>query len=125
MTILESICDQVAKTVERKVMFMTLPQREELRKLLLNSFQPVCTEQATIKFSEPDALKNAEQAQQILELLKSRRSAGATNVELAKLALKYTSRLSELRQDPHFYHISCERVKGSRVTIYRLNPTEW
>ena len=124
MTILESICDQVANTVERKVMFMTLPQREELRKLLLNSFQPVCTEQATLKFSEPDALKNAEQAQRILELLKSRRSAGATNVELAAIALKYTSRTSELRQAPHNYKILCTRESG-RITRYRLSPEDW
>jgi hypothetical protein len=123
MTLLESIADKVAKKMERCV-WMTIPQREEIRKLMVDEFSPVCVEQATFHFSEPDGLKNAEQAQRILALLKERRSRGATNVELAAIALKYTSRVSELRQAPHYYKIRCERGEG-RVMHYFLNPEDW
>jgi hypothetical protein len=41
----------------------------------------------------------------------------ATNAELAKISLKYTSRLSDLRKAGHA--VQCERVKGG-LTVYRL-----
>jgi hypothetical protein len=39
----------------------------------------------------------ANQCRRILALLKERGNEGATNYELAKFALKYTSRISDLR----------------------------
>ena len=43
----------------------------------------------------------------------------ATNVELAGISLKYTSRLSDLRQLGH--QIDCEK-RANGVTVYRLMP---
>ena len=50
----------------------------------------------------------------ILDLL---RQGSCTNVELARVSLKYTSRISDLRAAGHT--VVCERHKGG-VTIYRL-----
>lgn len=50
----------------------------------------------------------------ILHLL---RQGSCTNVELARVSLKYTSRISDLRAAG--YTVVCERHKGG-VTIYRL-----
>jgi hypothetical protein len=43
----------------------------------------------------------------------------ATNVELAGISLKYTSRLSDLRQLGH--QIDCEK-RSNGVSVYRLVP---
>lgn len=120
---LEQIADKVAKRMEKSV-WMTIPQREEIRKMIVQEFAPIVVQQSNFHFTEADARTNEDQAMKILGLLKERRSAGATNVELAEIALKYTSRISELRQAPHHYRITCERENG-RVTRYRLNPTDW
>ena len=44
----------------------------------------------------------------------------ATNVELAGIALKYTSRVSDLRKAG--YRVECERGVGG-VTVYELGDT--
>jgi hypothetical protein len=124
VTLLEQIADSVSKQIERKVMFMTLPQREEIRKIMVREFLSVCVEQGKFHFTGADAARNEAQNLAILKLLKERRSSGVTNVELAQLALKYTSRLSQLRQPPYNYRISCTREEG-RLTRYRLTPEDW
>ncbi len=43
----------------------------------------------------------------------------ATNIELAGISLKYTSRITDLRQLGHT--IACEKRVGG-VTVYRLVP---
>jgi hypothetical protein len=123
LTVLETIADKVAKQIERKVMFITLPQREEIRKMMVREFQSVCVEQGNLRFEADEAIEG-EQAAKILNLLKQRRSAGATNVELAAIALKYTSRVSDLRTAPHNYRISCTREEG-RTFRYRLDACDW
>jgi hypothetical protein len=107
-----------------KQVWMTVPQREEFRKMMVREFQSVCVEQGNLHFSEADAAKNGEQAMKILALLKRRRGEGATNVELAEIALKYTSRVSDLRTAPHNYRISCTREEG-RTFRYRLDACDW
>jgi len=124
MTILEQIADKIAKEIERKVMFITLPQREEIRKMMVREFSPVCVEQKELHFTEADAQKNSEQALKILALLKERRSDGATNVELNAIAMNMTARISELRRPPHNYRIRCERGEG-RIFYYFLAPEDW
>jgi hypothetical protein len=123
MTPLEEIADRAMRKIERHL-FMTIPQREQARKVLVQEFSPIVVSQANFHFTEADARTNEDQAMKILALLKSRRSEGATNVELSEIALKYTSRISELRQAPHFYKINCTRENG-RVTRYRLTPSDW
>jgi hypothetical protein len=59
----------------------------------------------------------ASQNEQILARLKR---GPATNVELAGISLKYTSRISDLREAGYAIPPP-ERVKGG-VTIYRLEP---
>jgi hypothetical protein len=59
----------------------------------------------------------ATQNQQILARLKR---GPATNVELAGISLKYTSRISDLREAGYSIPPP-ERVKGG-VTIYKLEP---
>ena len=48
------------------------------------------------------------------------RSGPATNVELAELSLKYTSRISDLRAAG--YVIECERMSGG-LRLYTLEAT--
>jgi hypothetical protein len=124
MTTLESTARELVAEIARTVN-LTLGHREKIEKMLVVRFQPLCVEQRPLSFAEPDAKKNEEQATKILALLKERRSVGATNVELAAIALKYTSRVSELRRRPPFnYRIICTREQG-RVTRYRLYPTDY
>jgi hypothetical protein len=122
-TELEQIADRAMKKIERHL-FMTIPQREQARKVLVQEFAPIVVSQANFHFTEADARTNEDQAMRILALLKERRSTGATNVELSEIALKYTGRISELRQQPHNYRIECTKETG-RVTRYRLYPTDW
>lgn len=63
----------------------------------------------------PDDEKRLDaQSDQILALLMRR---PATNAELSEIALKYTSRVSDLRK--RGYNIKCKRLKGG-TTEYRL-----
>lgn len=64
----------------------------------------------------PGRLEN--QCRKILALLKERGNQGATNYELSRIALKYTSRISDLRDVGHRIHCTCEdAVKG----VYRYH----
>lgn len=54
---------------------------------------------------------------QNLAILERLRKGPATNVELAQVAMKYTSRISDIRAKG--YRIDCERLDGG-VTRYRL-----
>ena len=47
------------------------------------------------------------------------RTGPETNLTLAKISLKYTSRISDLRAAGH--NITCQRLGGG-VTLYRLVP---
>lgn len=51
------------------------------------------------------------QCAKILALLKARGNQGATNYELAQIALKYTSRVSDLRKAGWRITSTCESMK--------------
>jgi len=52
------------------------------------------------------------------KILERLRQGPATNVELAQLALKYSSRVSDLRKAG--FSVSCERVGRNGLTRYSL-----
>lgn len=58
-----------------------------------------------------DLLKPRTQSEKILALLKERGDHGATNVELNKIAFRYSARINDLRKDGH--DISAAHIKGS------------
>jgi hypothetical protein len=61
-----------------------------------------------------DRARFARQCDAILDRLQS---GPASNIELAKLSLKYTGRVSDLRKQG--YEIKCDRLPGGK-SIYRL-----
>ncbi len=123
MTTLDKTADQIVADIVKSGVWLSIPQRKVVWALIVGKVRPMVVEQATLNFAH-DEKKSKEQAMQILTLLKERRSFGATNVELAKIALKYTSRVSELRQAPHYYKILCSKENG-RITRYRLHSTDY
>ena len=61
----------------------------------------------------------AAQCQVILALLKERGNQGARNSELAHIALKYTSRISDLRAQGYDIRCFCDNaVKGIYRYVY-------
>ena len=97
---------------------MTVGTREELRQKLADKFLP--SPQISMSFEDQEALKG--QAEAILKLLKSRKSAGAMNWELAEIGLKYTSRISDLRKAG--WKIQCT-IEAGRTRRYVLAATDW
>jgi hypothetical protein len=57
------------------------------------------------------------QCRKILQLLKDRGNQGATNAELSRIALKYTSRISDLRDSGHDIRCQAEGSNG----VYRYH----
>jgi hypothetical protein len=57
------------------------------------------------------------------KILERLRRGPATNAELAEISLKYTGRISDLRQSGHNIVVS-ERDRATGVTTYRLTPKE-
>lgn len=55
---------------------------------------------------------------QMAAILERLRGGPATNVELALISLKYTSRISDLRAAGH--DVVCERQGADGVCVYRL-----
>ena len=102
---------EMAKTVN-----LTTGERERIKTLIVSRVEPLLN-QPYLNFTAEDQAKNDEQCGKILDLLKSRGNSGATNVELSGCALKYTSRVSDLRAKGHAIH--CRRMDG-RVFNYRL-----
>lgn len=61
----------------------------------------------------------AAQCQAILTLLQERGNQGARNSELARIALKYTSRISDLRDQGYDVRCLCENAtKGIYRYVY-------
>lgn len=113
----QSQISEVIEWLGRRVN-LTVGTREELRQKLTSNFAP--PSQASLSFEDQEALKGQSEA--ILKLLKSRRSQGAMNFELAEIALKYTSRVSDLRKAG--WRIDCFKESG-RTTRYVLSATDW
>ncbi len=124
MTTLDKTADQIVADIVKSGVWLTIPQRKVVWALIVGKVRPMVVEQAKFHFTEADENTNDAQCHRILALLKERRSRGATNVELSAIALKYTSRISQLRQAPYNFQINCTREEG-RVTRYNLYPTDW
>jgi hypothetical protein len=91
------------------------PVRTPAAKALARSNGPETSKQAAKEIVESGAAKT--QGQQILELLQIRK---ASSLELSRISLKYTSRLSELKKAGH--DIRCEKSRnhetGNVVWMY-------
>ena len=112
---LDSVASQIVSDMARSVN-LTTGERERIKALIVSRVEPLLN-QPCLNFTAEDQEKNDEQCGKILDLLKSRGNSGATNVELSGCALKYTSRVSDLRAKGHAIH--CRRMDG-RVFNYRL-----
>lgn len=124
MTLVESIAAEVEKEIAASYQYFSLPQREAIRRLIVRKFAPVCPEpQERFSFTDADEKANAAQCAAIIKLLKERRSAGAANHELNALAMKHTSRITDLRQKQN-YKIKAVRENG-RTWRYFLAPEDW
>jgi DNA-binding CsgD family transcriptional regulator len=66
-----------------------------------------------------DKPRLTDQCNRILEILRNGR---ATNKELAAVAMKYTSRISDLRKNGHDVRM-VERREGG-ITVYELFPRQ-
>lgn len=122
MTSLEQIADRVTKQIANKYQYFTTGARDDIRSLIIREFSPIVVQQQELPLTSSDEKVNGEQSEKILQLLKQRRSQGATNWELAEIALKYTSRVSNLREQG--YRVECRREAG-RIWRYRLSATDW
>lgn len=121
MSATAAISKEIVTWVGNRTM-LNAEARKDLQAFIENRIAPLMPEpQRTLDFAGDDGLKGQSLA--ILKLLKERRSAGAYNYELAEISLKYTGRISDLRAAG--WKIDCERVGGSRTTLYRLSPTDW
>lgn len=79
-------------------------------------FDPQSIPTAPACIPEPERARLSLQAQKILGRLKEGR---ATNYQLAVIALKYTSRLSDLRRAGYDVRI-VERDTATGITVYEL-----
>lgn len=124
MTLSLDIAQSLVQSISRRVN-LTIEERERTAREIAAAYEPVIVHQENLHFFTPEDEKaNRDQREKILRLLQERRSAGATNAELATIALKYTCRVSELRQQPFNFRIDCTRESG-RTFRYRLFPADW
>lgn len=72
--------------------------------------------QTEFAFEAVEQSRLSKQCYQILELL---RQGPATNVQLAGIALKYTSRISDLRKAGYDVRVT-SRNRTTGVTVYQL-----
>lgn len=114
------IMDAICKRVN-----VTIPQRRDFEKFIGNKVRPFVDQPSlfagTVTVDDEQAF--AHQSEAILNLLKKRRSQGAFNHELAKICLKYTGRISDLRADG--FKITCHRDGQTRTFLYVLAPEHW
>lgn len=124
MTLVESIAEELVKGIASKYSYFTVGAKADIKAMIVRQFQAVVPEpQQSLHFTDADEKANAAQCAAIIKLLKERRSVGAANHELAKLAMKYTSRLHDLRSKQH-YKIKAVQEDG-RNWRYFLEPTDW
>lgn len=123
MTRVESLAADITQKIVAKVN-LTVPQRHEITRWIVAEFGPLVPEpQERLSFTDADEKANAAQCAAIIKLLKERRSAGAANHELNALAMKHTSRITDLRQKQN-YKIKAVRENG-RTWRYFLAPEDW
>ncbi len=109
----------------KRVIYVTATQKQDFTKYLANPIRPYVSQPTLFAglVSTDDEQAFRKQSQAILNLLKERKSYGAFNHELAKVCLKYTGRVSDLRKQG--YKITCNRNGVSRTFLYILAPEHW
>lgn len=114
---LEMVATNIVLDMSKRVN-LTLAERDRVKNLIMERVQPLIY-QPSLNFmsSTEDAKRNEEQCKQILDLLVMRGDIGATGLELNKIAISHTRRVSDLRQKG--YAIQCLRQSG-RIFRYRL-----
>ena len=119
MTNAERIASQVVQFVSARCN-VTSGSREDIADYVERLVRPLDPVQMGLTFEDEKAF--GYQRDEILKMLKKRRSSGAANHELCGLALNYRARISELRQQG--YQINCVRQSG-RTFLYTLHPANW
>lgn len=79
-----SIISEMARTVN-----LTLGERERLKRVIISHVEPLLYQPCLSFGCADDLVKNDEQAGKMLELLKTRGTSGATNVELNRIAINH------------------------------------
>lgn len=122
MTVVQQVAAEITKSIADRFAYFSNPEKQAITDLIVSKFSPFVEEpQRGLAFE--DQVANDKQSGAILALLKARRSAGAVTHELAKLALKYSSRIAELRHQQH-YKITAVHESG-RTWRYFLDPADW
>lgn len=118
---IEQAAREATEQIANKYLFFTIPQKNEIKRLLVSKFSPlVQTAQTALTFEDGDAEK--QQRSMVLDALKKARSAGVVNVELNRICFRYGARLFELRRMG--YSIKTTREAG-RVFRFTLAPEGW
>ena len=121
MMTIEQVADRVTKQIANKYQYFSTGAKDDIKAMIVREFSPIVVQQQNLPLGVDEKV-NGEQAVKILQLLKRRRSEGATNWELAEMALKYTSRMSDIRKLG--YIVNCQREDG-RTFRYKLAATDW
>jgi hypothetical protein len=116
MTVSEQIASDLTAKIARRYQYFSNPEKESIKAMIAEELRPYVPEpQMGLSFENLEA--NNLQSKLILSLLQQRGCIGATNGELAKIALKYTSRISDLRNCGFKIKAQCETGRTFR---YRL-----
>jgi hypothetical protein len=91
MMTIEQVADRVTKQIANKYQYFSTGAKDDIRAMIVREFSPIVVQQQNLTWDEitKDTERNGQQAEMILQLLKHRRSEGATNWELANMALKW------------------------------------
>jgi len=118
----DQIAAEIMTAICRRVN-VTTTQRQEFERFIGNKVRPYVEQPSLPLVTVDDEQAFKKQSQAILSLLKERRSQGAFNHELAKICLKYTGRVSDLRAQG--YKVTCRRDGVTRTFLYILGAEHW
>jgi hypothetical protein len=119
MTNAQRIASQVIQFVSARCN-VNVNARKDISDYVESLVRPLDPVQMGLSFEDAQAL--AGQREEILKLLRQRRSSGAANFELCEIGLNYRARVSELRQEG--YQITATRQSG-RTFLYTLHSASW
>lgn len=118
----DQLATEIMAAIARRVN-VTTTQRADFEKFIANKVRPFVEQPSLFSPTLNDEHAFKAQCYEIVKLLKERRSYGAFNHELAKISIKYTSRISDLRKQG--YRITCKRDGESRTFLYTLGAESW
>lgn len=118
---------EVTGVLAQQYRSLSASQLDAIRKLIRNKFEPLLNYQPSLNFdaghSDEDQRINQAQCERMIALFKRRRSQGVLTWELADIALKYSSRIDDLRKAG--WIINCAERVSTRVYRYILSPEQW